>query len=72
MYFVHGQTCAEPEESTGYMCACWGTRDLRRGLGRQEAFAELMSWVVGTWLPGSDYMIIILLLAEGPADGKSW
>lgn len=40
--------------------------------GGQEAFAELTSWVVGTWLADSDYTIIILLLAEGPADRKSW
>lgn len=36
-------------------------------LGRQGAFVELMLWVAGIWMLGSDWIVIGLLLTGGPA-----
>lgn len=71
MYFVHRRV--QSERRAWDMCLC--AREYRSSgvaLGGQVAFAELMSEVEGIWLSGSDETIIILLLAEGPACGKSW
>lgn len=44
----------EQKERRIGLCVGWGYGGIGGALGGQEAFLELVMWVAGVWVPGSD------------------